>query len=600
MDFNKCNIRLYLENETAFDHNKYSLSECISCIVTESVDGVLDLEMEYPLKDKKGISGLLKRRNIIKCPISTTDKRGEQLFKIRTATPNTANTIVKVYAQAISRRDLDKFNMVVDLKTTVGITRKQAMQEILSHCAKSHKFYVGNLDTNANTNINIGMDEETGDIINYLTINGISPRSAFLGETENSIYKAWGGEIIWNNFEVNMVDERGIDNSFEIRSGKNLQELEQSIDDTDLDNFVTAIMPVSSDGVYLPNHEIIYSPNHVALEGGFLNLVCDDVSLVDNTQAGFDVVYAQLRSRVQKKFDEGIDKLKINNTVKFVQLANTEEYKDFKILEKCEIGNNVTVKYYDPFDTEKKTYIEAVGRVLKIQFNVLTNRIEEVEIGDRKKKNILTTINSTVNAATKLNDRANTNKTDIKKKAKEAKDYADTVTNGLKVVMEARDNEIELSITNETINRISAINVLDGKISLRVTRDEFNSEINIIEGEIASKVSQGEFGSMILQHYNEIVNAVKTATENKTVLDENGFHVSGGGFYFTGYDGEELIKALSSGGMRLGDSSWDKETAMRKLLIGGVPFDQYLTANLIIGFADRVDEILANHGLITG
>lgn len=527
MDINISDVRIYLESEISFDHNKYVLSECISGFVTESVDGVLDLELEYPIKDKKNLSKLLVRKNIIKCSISTTDKRGKQLFKIRTTTPNTANTVIKVYAQAIGRRDLDSFNMVVDLKTTPGITRKQAIQEILNHCAKSHRFYVGNLDTNSNTNINMGTEEETGNTINYLTVNGISPRSAFLSETENSIYKAWGGEMIWNNFEINMMDERGIDNSFEIRSGKNLQELEQTIDDTDLDNFITAIMPVSSDGVYLPNHEIIYSPNHVALEGGFLKLVCDDVSLVDNTPESFNVLYDQLRDRVQKKFNEGVDKIKINNTVKFVQLANTEEYKEFKHLEKCEIGNNVTIKYYVPFDSKKKTYIEAIGRVLKIKFNILTNRIDEVEIGDRKKKNILSTISSTVNKTTDLNDKHNDNKVKIKK----AKTYSEKLTSDLKVVMEKSDSDIEASVTNLKTDTESAIKIRDGWIGEIVTQGGFGTFKDQTLTNIKEVVTSGDgFRSEVDQNKDSITQAIQDATGTHTcTFDGSGLTVQNGG-----------------------------------------------------------------------
>lgn len=554
-------IRLFDKNETNFNHNKNVLNECISCYVTESTDGILDIDMEYPLKDRKAISNSLVREKIIKCPISTTDNRGEQLFKIRIGTPNTANGIVKVYGQAIARRDLDSFNMVVDLKTTPGETRKQAMQDILSHCAKPHNFYIGNLDTNTNTNINMGYEEETGNLINYLTINGYSPRKAFLDEQENSIYKAWGGEIIYNNFELNMVDERGTDHSFVIESGKSLEELEQNIDDTDLENFVTAIMPVSSDGVYLPNHEIIYSPNHAALQGGFLKLVCDDVSLVENAtdqQAAFNVLYGQLRDRVQKKFNDGIDKLKINNTVKFIELAKTEEYKNFKVLEKCEIGNNVTIKYYDPYDPQKKTYIEAIGRVLKIKFNVLTNRIEEVEIGDRKKKNILTTIANTVNNTSVLNDATNTNKTNIKKKAKEAKDYSDKVTNDLKVVLQKTDSEIEASVTNLKTNTEAAIKIRDGWIGEIVTQGGFGTFKDQTLTDVKQVVTSEGFSSEVTQNKDSIVQAIKDSTgEHTCTFNSNGLIVQNGGIYIKNNAGQTVLWADDNGNLVIRDVHLD-------------------------------------------
>jgi phage minor structural protein len=404
-------IKLYTALEVTANHTINSniriLTDCISSVVTETTDGIFDLDLEYPLKDEKNLSGLLVRGNIIKCPISTTDSRGDQFFTIRTRTPNTSNGSVKIYAQAKARRDLD-MNMILGLNVPAGKIRKEALQMLLDKCVEQQGYYVGSLDTNTNTSINLGIDDTTGKLINYLDINGISSRKGILDETENSIYKAYGGEIIYNNYELNMVDERGSDHAFEIRSGKNLEELEQVIDDTDTESFATAILPVSSDGVFLPNSEIIYSPNANVVGKIFKKVVFDDVKLVDDSTEALNIVYEQLRERVQKLFDNGLDKLKINNTVKFTQLASTEEYKDFKSLEKCEIGNNVTIKYYDPNDSERKTYIEATGRVTKIKFNVLTDRIDEVEIGDRKNKSILNTINNTSDVTTSNTEKVNT------------------------------------------------------------------------------------------------------------------------------------------------------------------------------------------------
>lgn len=548
MDFDIILPKLYLKGETSFDHNKYPLVECISCLVTETTDGIFDLDLEYPLKDKKNLSGLLVRGNIIKCPISTTDARGEQLFTIRTRTPSISNNSVKIYAQAIARRDLD-LNMILGFKTTPGVTRKQAIQLLLSKCVEPHNYIVGNLDTNTVTSINLGLDEKTGTIIDYVDLNGVSPRKALLAEDSNSVFKAWGGEIIYNNFELNMVDERGIDNSFEIRSGKNLEELEQTIDDTDLENLATAILPVSSDGYYLPNSEIIYSPNVSVLGKIFKKTTYDDVSLAVNTAEGLNVLYAQLRERVQKDFDNGIDKLKINNTVKFTQLANTEEYKNYAILEKCEIGNNVTIKYYEPYDIEKKTYIEAVGRVLKIKFNVLTNRIEEVEVGDRKKKNIITTINNTASATTTINDKVNETNVKVKDAVTESKNYSDDI----KVVLEARDTEIEASVTNETANRVSAINILDGEIKERVTTADYNAEIDILVGQIEAKVEKEGFGAYLKMFYNEIMASVYDGTNHTVTLNSDGLSVGNGAFTIRDINGNIIFRINTNGAVGMKD-----------------------------------------------
>lgn len=541
-------IRLFDSKETNFKHCKWVLSETISCYVTESIEGIFDLDLVYPLEDKKNLSQYLVIGNIIKSPISETDLRGEQLFTIRKRSPNTKEKTITIYAQAIARRDLD-LNMVLGLEVPAGKNRKEACKMLLSKCVEPHKYYIGNLDTNKNTSINLGLEEATGNVINYLDISGISPRKAFLEESENSIYKAYGGEIIYNNFEINIVDERGKDHSFEIRSGKNLEELQQDIDDTDTESFATAILPCSSDGLYLPNSEIIYSPNVNILGKRFKKVVFGDVSLVNDTQEAINIVYAQLRERVQKLFDNGLDKLKINNTINFVQLANTEQYKHYKILEKCEIGNNVVVKYFRRDDESQTPYIESTGRVIKIKFNVLKNKIEEVEIGERKKASILTTINDMYIKTNVVDQKTNKNKADIKKVKKYAKDSVDNLV----VVMEKRDSEIELSVTNLKTNTETALIIMDGKIEERVKNDTFDSYKTHTADLIAEKVSKGQFGSLIEQHFDEISATVDDGTEHNVLLNSDGLSVKNGAFTLRNQDDDIVFRVNSDGAVGIKD-----------------------------------------------
>lgn len=548
-------IRLFIEAEekiksntdiSKYNHNKFILSDAISCIVTETTDGILDLDLVYPLQDAKNLSQYLVRGNIIKCLISQTDARGEQLFTIRKRTPSTKENRVTIYAQAKARRDLD-LNMVVGMKTTGIETRKQALQILLNACVEPHNYIIGRLDTNTNTSVNLGLNETTGQIINYLDINGVSPRNGILSDSETSICKAYGGEIIYNNFELNIVDERGTDNTILIKSGKNLEDLQQEIDDTDLENLATAILPCSADKIYLPNSEIIYSPNVQALGNIFKKIVFDDVTAVNNTQEALNIVYSQLRERAQNKFSDGMDKLKINNTINFIQLANTEEYKNYATLEKCEIGNNVIVRYYKRGD--ENVFIEATGRVVKIKFNVLRNKIEEVEVGDRKKKSIVDTISSTANNVTTVNDKTNSNTDKIKK----VKSYATDITNNLQVVMEKKDTEIELSVTNLDTNTQAKFLIQDGLISQRVTTDEFSTYKSQTATEISQKVAKGaDFSSEMKQNVSAFQFLFNGASSGKTEINAEGITVYSGGFKIKDDSGNTVFSIDSNGRIHIG------------------------------------------------
>lgn len=428
-------IKLFRGNETNFEHNEWILSECTIAKVTEDLEGIFDLNLEYPLFDEKALSQYLIKGNIIQCPISQTDTRGNQLFKIRKRIKNTKTKKITIYAQAIARADLMN-NWVAGCRVLAGNTRKQAISQILASCVEQQGYFVGNLDTNVNTSINLGLEDDTGNVINYLDIDVKNPLAGLIDD-DKSVKKAYGGEIIFNNKEINIVDERGTNHNFIISSGKNLEELEEEVDDLDSENFATALTMRSSDGIYLPNQEIIYSPNASTLGKYFKLVVCDDVTAVDNTQPSIDVVYAQLRERAAKAFLDGMDKLKINNTINFIQLANMEEYKDYAELEKCEIGNNVTVKY-------EKANVEATGRVVKIIFDALRMKIEEVEIGERRKPTFVETVTNAVNKVTNVNAKTNTNKVEIKKNKK--------VTSDLRNEFDIADDKISAVVEKDDMS----------------------------------------------------------------------------------------------------------------------------------------------------
>lgn len=499
-------IKLFASNESNFKHCKWILNETIKAIITEDIEGHFELDLEYPLFDKKGLSKYIIRGNIISCPVS--DDRPNQLFKIRKVTKDTNNNVINVYAEAIARADADN-NYIPGLEVPAGKTRKEALQIVLNNRADKRRFYtIGSLDTSTNKNVNLGLDDDTGNVINYVDIADKSLLSAILEEstdkTNSSIYAAYKGEIIWNNFEINMVDERGKDHSFVIKSGKNLESLEEEIDDTG-DDFATALVMKSSDGLFLPNQEIIYSPNANKYDRYFFKTIqCEDVSFEDlvtenSTDADIEnakqIVYEQLRERAQKQFDNGIDKPPTNYTVNFIMLKDSEEYKDYAPLEKCELGNNVTTIY-------SKIGIKADGRVISIKYNALTDKIEEVEIGDRLKKDIISTINNTTNTATTAKSTAIEANTNAKKAGKAVK--------GVQV----------------------GIDELSDSLKLYVLIDKF--------------------GSMIDMNYKYILLAVNDERNGTDVIiTKDGLSVYKGKFRIYDEDGEEVFGINQSGRVRV-------------------------------------------------
>ena len=492
-------IKLFDSNETNFKHNKNVLNECTSAYITEDIEGTLELELEYPLFDKKNLSKQLSIGKIIKTHIY--DNREDQLFKIRKPTISTSNKSVSIYAQAIGYADLSS-NIVLGCHIPAGTTRKQTIGMLLNaRQQKIRDYHVGNLDTSTNTNINLGLEEDTGNVINYLDIDYKNPLKGLLDNSENSIYKAYKGELIWNNFELNMVDKRGSDNKFTIRSGKNLQDLEKEISDMD-DDFATALIMCSSDGLYLPNNEIIYSSLADKYDRYHYKVVkCDDVSLEDlitenssdaDIEKAKSIVYEQLRERAKKYFDEGMAELLGSYTINFLELAKSEEYKDYAELTHCAIGNKVTTIY-------PELDLKVTTRVTKIKYNVLKDEIEEITVGNIK-KDITTDIINTSNTANTAKTTATEAKTEVKKTNKKVKGV------------------------------VSSIEDLGDEIKLTVKKEDF--------------------GSMIDMHYDEILLAVNNEKNGTDVIiNAEGLEVHKGKFKFFDTNGNCVIR-MSNGYLR--------------------------------------------------
>jgi len=317
--------------------------------------------------------------------------------------------------------------------------------------------------------------------------------------SENSVLSEYGGEFIVSNNTIDIVNQRGQDNGVIIEYGKNLSSIEEAIDLTD---FATVLIPKSGD-YRLPEYSI-ESPNVGAYEKRYFKEVDLNLNIWDGTnekkddQVTITEAYTLMRATCNKMFTlDKVDQMAFNYTVDFVQLSQTEEYKNYSILETVNLGDTVTIKH-------SKLNLNLQGRVNKISYTVDSEgitTIDTVEIGFNRKDItdiIKTTVKSIKFAQDEIRLALNNSISGVETELKLANDKISAVVQSKGVGMGWTLNQEEFKVAcvgasgaNVTINS-SGLTVNNGKIMVKnssgdtVFKVNTNGKCNAIGGFIVN------------------------------------------------------------------------------------------------------------------
>lgn len=327
------NLKVYSSTETVFSHNGLCvLSECISATITEELNGLFEIELDYPL-DARGKYLNLVEDNIIKAD--------SQLFRIYYKKRTLAGVNVK--ARHIFYDLIDNFLEDVNVSMLNGAG---ALDWILHHTQYSHGF------------TSVSDIAATG----TWAFKRKNPVEAIMGTA--GIIETIGGELERNNFVINLHQARGADRGVLVAYGKNIQGIEETLDTSGI---VTRLMPTGKDDLmlsakYVDSPYINNYPHPKVAEKEFNDI--DNVT--DLAIAANDYI---LTSKC--------DIPQFNYKVDFVELTKTEEYKHYMILETVYMADTVTIKH-------SKLNLDLKAKVIKIVKNLITGRIEKIELGSFK------------------------------------------------------------------------------------------------------------------------------------------------------------------------------------------------------------------------
>lgn len=348
---------LYESDETRFVSNGLGrLSDCISCKVTEARNGEYELQLKYPITGKH-YEDITDERIVFAIP---ADGKEPQPFVIyRHSKP--LNGIVTFYAQHISYR-LNYIPVRPFRATNAG----DAMQCLKDYAAATCPF-------------DFWTDKVTNAVCQHDVPGSIRSR---LGGSKGSMLDCYGGELEWDRWTVKLHAARGINRGVKIRYGKNLIELLQ---DHNLSNVVTAVYPYwFKDGVYKELPERVVSAQH---DFSWSRVEVVDITEDYESEPSTETMRAWATSYLAGKQTPN-DSIKFS----FVALWQTKEYENIAPLERVNLCDTVTISY-------ELLGVETTAKVIKTVYDVLKERYESIEVGEGR-----TNLASTIIDAAKSSD----------------------------------------------------------------------------------------------------------------------------------------------------------------------------------------------------
>ena len=337
---------LYNGNEQNFTSNGLGrLSDAITCKVVEERNATYELEMTYPIT---GIhfDDIQEGRIILAQPF---DGGLTQPFTIYQIT-KPLNQVVTIKAQHISYQLSGIVVMPFEANSCVS-----AIAGIKTYSSSSNPF---NFTTDKTVTAHYEVTAPT------------AARGLLCGQ-QGSILDVFGkGDFEFDRYDVKLWVNRGTDNHVTLRYGKNITDLKNVVDMT---NVYTGIVPYWIDG----EGNKVTLPEKVVLSGHESEYPFKIIKPVDfSSNWENQPTEAQLRTAAQNYVasNEGW-KLKNNITISFVALWNTEEYKDIAPLERVKMCDTVHVilpKFGINYDT----------KVVKTDYNVLLERYNSITLGD--------------------------------------------------------------------------------------------------------------------------------------------------------------------------------------------------------------------------
>ena len=343
---------LFDKDATTFATNGIGRLDCISCNVTEERNGQYELEMIVP-EDALHANEIEMSSIIVVKPSQNGSNQAFRVYKVTKPFNGRFSVLAQHISYQLSYIPTMPFSVAADS----------------SACANT----LAGLKNNAAEDCPFTFSTDVTTISSYTQTIPASIRSR-LGGIEGSVLDQFGGEYEWDNYNVKLWKNRGVTTpQVTLRYGKNITDISQ---EEYISNTITGICPYWQD---VEGTNIVTLPEKV-VESAYASSYPFRRTITVDMSQDFETAptVSELRDKANDYLTkEGIGVPTVSIKVSFVNLADTEEYKDIAPLQNVSLCDRISVQF-------EKLGISTTAKIVKTVYDVLAERYSSIEIGSVK------------------------------------------------------------------------------------------------------------------------------------------------------------------------------------------------------------------------
>jgi len=517
---------LYEQGETKFiSQGIGSLVDAISCTVTEERNGEYELEMTYPASGKL-FSELTNGRLILAKPNDTSQTQPFRIYRISTPMSGKVTINAEHISYLLNGIPVAPF-------TATGMSA--ALNGLKNNSLVNNPFTCWTDSANGSTKFTVKV-----------------PKSfrACLGGTEGSILDTFSGsnppEFEFDRFAVKVHAQRGADRGVTIEYGKNLTDAKQ---ENSIENTYTGVLAYwsNTDQLIVAKSDIQYASNHS-------NFANEKIFILDTSQDfPGEPTKTQLNTAAANYVkNNNVGTPKINLTVSFVNLWQSEEYKNTALLERVQLCDTVRVKF-------SFLGIDASAKVIKTVYNVLKERYDSIGLGESK-SSFSDTIRQASGITGSVKAMVESNNSFLQLAIDRSTDLISGGLGGYVVINKNADGQPEEILVMDNADKTKAVNVIRiNKNGIGFSKSGYNGPFSTawtIDGAFnADYITSG-----IISAVN--INGVNISGSNVNGTNINGSNITGSTITTQNSSNSYYKLVMDDGGLTYTDSSDGTESSI--------------------------------------